>query len=125
MTLKKEIEEILHPPRAPIVSEKPVERNRRVGKGNNDDYPSAEPTRAVEKQSSNASRPTIDFSYLTNNSSFQRAIIEFIKKFVPGFENVDPRGSKEIMIKSFDINAQNYRECMIELKEVLLKRKGS
>lgn len=63
------------------------------------------------------SKPAIDFSYLSNNSSFQRAIMEFIKKFVPGFENVKHRGSKEEMAKSFDINAQNYRGVMNEFKE--------
>lgn len=72
-------------------------------------------TKALEKRG-------IDFSYLTNNSSFQRAIIEFIKKFVPGFENVKHRGSREIMRESFDQNANNYRNVMKELKEVLKKR---
>ena len=63
------------------------------------------------------SKLAIDFSYLANNSSFQRAIMEFIKKFVPGFENVKHRGSKEEMAKSFNINAQNYRGVMNEFKE--------
>jgi len=76
--------------------------------------------RAVPENSAHStdtdSKPTIDFQYLTNNSSFQRGIMEFIKKFIPGFENVEARGSKEIMAKSFDINAQNYREIINELK---------
>lgn len=120
MTLKEEIEEILHPekkdlypPIAPklIVSEKSGEQGI------------SPPLPISKRLGSLDSKPTIDFSYLTNNSSFQRAIMEFIKKFVPGFENVEARGSKEIMVKSFDINAQNYRECMQELKEKLEKLK--
>ncbi len=43
---------------------------------------------------------TIDFSYLTNNSSFQRAIMEFIRKFVPGLETLKVRGNKEVINKS-------------------------
>ena len=66
---------------------------------------------------------TIDFSYLTNNSSFQRAIMEFIRKFVPGLENIKVRGNKEVMKQSFDQNANNYRNVMKELKTVLEKRK--
>ena len=65
----------------------------------------------------------IDFSYLANNSSFQRAIMEFIKKFVPGFENVKHRGSKEVMKQSFNQNAHNYQKVMIELKEKLAERR--
>ena len=65
----------------------------------------------------------IDFGYLANNSSFQRAIMEFIKKFVPGFENVKHRGSKEVMTQSFNQNAHNYKKVMIELKEKLAERR--
>ena len=67
------------------------------------------------------SKLAIDFSYLANNSSFQRAIMEFIKKFVPGFENVKHRGSKEVMTKSFNKNAQNYTNVMNEYKEKVKK----
>ena len=123
MTLKEEIEEILHPeriklhpPRASIVREKSVDIGRSSG---------STPTNYKVGTESTDSKPTIDFSYLTNNSSFQRAIMEFIKKFVPGFENVEARGSKEMMVKSFDSNAHNYRACMNELKEVLKKRNES
>ncbi len=108
MSLKKEIEDILHPPRAPIISETTVVREMH-------------PIKIESSLDTTDSKPIIDFSYLANNSSFQRSIIEFIKKFVPGFENVEARGSKEIMAKSFDSNAQNYRECMKELKEKLAK----
>lgn len=65
----------------------------------------------------------IDFGYLANNSSFQRAIMEFIKKFVPGMEAIKPRGSKEVMNKSFNQNAHNYKKVMIELKEKLAARR--
>ena len=67
------------------------------------------------------SKLSIDFSYLANNSSFQRAIIEFIKKFVPGFENVKHRGSKKVMRISFDQNAQNYTNVMNEYKNKVAK----
>ena len=111
MSLKKEIEEILHPPRAPIISEKSGVIVDSVALGRH------------EKTDQTDSRPIIDFSYLANNSSFQRSIIEFIKKFVPGFENVKPRGSKEEMAESFDQNAQNYSNVMKEFKEKLEKLK--
>lgn len=65
----------------------------------------------------------IDFSYLANNSSFQRGIMEFIKKFVPGMEAINPRGSKEVMNKSFNKNAANYKLVMSELKEKLAERR--
>ena len=123
--LKQEIEDILHPkkklilrggstghipPRAPIISEK-----------SGRDYTLVE---SVDPGGSQIdSKPIIDFSYLANNSSFQRSIIEFIKKFVPGFENVNPRGSKEVMAQSFDQNAQNYSAVMNEFKEKLAKVK--
>ena len=73
-------------------------------------------TKALEKRG-------IDFSYLANNSSFQRAIMEFIKKFVPGMEAIKPRASKEVMNQSFNQNASNYREVMKELKEKLAERR--
>lgn len=65
----------------------------------------------------------LDFSYLTNNSSFQRSIIEFVKKYIPGFEDVNPRASKQIMTKTFNTNLENYKACMVEMKEVFAKRK--
>ena len=68
------------------------------------------------------SKLALDFSYLTNNSSFQRSIIEFIKKYIPGFENVNHRASKEVMTKQFNQNMINYKLVMEELKEVLKKR---
>jgi len=70
-----------------------------------------------EAYESNESSSGIDFSYLTHNSSFQRAIMEFIKKFVPGMENIKHRGSKEIMKQSFNQNASNYRGVMNEFTE--------
>ena len=58
----------------------------------------------------------IDFSYLANNSSFQRAILEFIKKFIPGFENVNPRASKKETAKIFNKNVANMNNVMNEFK---------
>lgn len=118
MTLKEEIEEILHPekrlhppmPPTPIVGE--IELPKRE---NGLDHTHGTSGGNIP----NDSKPTIDFSYLANNSSFQRAIIEFIKKFVPGFENVDHRGSKEVMVKSFNKNAHNYQNVMKEFKSKL------
>lgn len=105
----------LHPPRAPIVSEqsvRPVVQADKIPERNGFQI----------RDSLTDSTLAIDFSYLTNNSSFQRAILEFIKKFIPGFENIKHRGSKDVMVQSFNENMQNYRECMKELKEVLKKR---
>lgn len=64
----------------------------------------------------------IDFSYLANNSSFQRGIMEFMKKYAPGLENIKVRGNKEILKQSFNENANNYREVMCELKIILKER---
>lgn len=64
----------------------------------------------------------IDFSYLTNNSSFQRGIMEFFKKYAPGLEKIKVRGSKENLLQSFD---KNRRELLKELKEVLKRRNES
>ena len=76
------------------------------------------------KVATSDSKLAIDFSYLANNSSFQRGIMEFIKKFVPGLENVDARGTKQVMAKSFDQNAHNYREVMKELKLKLQEKRS-
>ena len=67
---------------------------------------------------------TIDFSYLTNNSSFQRAIMEFIRRFVPGLENIKVRGNKEVLKQSFNANANNYRNVIKELKQVWEAKKN-
>jgi len=113
--------EALHPPVAPKprASEKDVSGVKNTG--------GAAPTRNAEClspiQLSDDSKLALDFSYLTSNSSFQRAIIEFIKKFIPGFEDVKARGSKELMVNSFNANYYNYKECMVELKEKLKGRK--
>ena len=125
MSLKKQLDKAfgkdkveLHLPRAPIKQKDTIS-----GETPNTSFKGGG---SIPQHPTNTdSKPIIDFSYLTSNSSFQRAIMEFIKKFVPGFENVEARGSKEVMVKSFDSNAQNYRECMAELKEKLLKRKRS
>ena len=117
--VKKEVKKVkkvkvfdLHPPRAPVKVEKPVEAVQR----------GLEPKPAVVRGTSQHGSNTIDFSYLTNNSSFQRAIMEFIRKFVPGLENLKVRANKEVMKQSFNENANNYRNVMKELKEVLKKR---
>lgn len=106
--VKKEVK-ILHPPRAPKMVEKSILRSK---------------TRdLVEKPSKNIDSKTIDFSYLTNNHSFQMAILEFMKKFAPGLENIKVRGNKEVMKQSFNENANNYRNVMKELKQVLEMKK--
>lgn len=104
--------ERLSPPRAPIASETEV----------GDRYNQANDGVSVIGLAT-SSKLAIDFSYLTNNSSFQRAIIEFIRKYIPGFENVNPRASKDIMTKSFNKNIANYKEVMKELKLKLEGRK--
>ncbi|KKN60510.1 hypothetical protein LCGC14_0531560 [marine sediment metagenome] len=68
---------------------------------------------------SKTSEMELDFSYLTNNSSFQRAITEFFKKFAVGFEKIKVRGTKKQIQDSF---SQNKRALLLELKEVLKKR---
>ncbi|BDI54981.1 MAG: hypothetical protein QIT40_gp23 [Lokiarchaeia virus VerdaV4] len=114
-SLDEELDEALglSHPRAPIISETGglVEAT-------------AVPNSNTQEVRTPPSKPIIDFSYLTNNSSFQRAIMEFIKKFVPGFKNVNPRGSKVEMAKSFDQNAQNYSAVMNEFKLKLERLKN-
>jgi len=112
--------ERLHPPMAPkvVVSEKEV--NLEASSSLNESRMGSTPI-SGNVQSIADSKLAIDFSYLANNSSFQRAIMEFIKKFVPGFENVKHRGSKEVMTKSFNKNAQNYTNVMNEYKEKVKK----
>lgn len=117
MSLKKEIEDILHPPRAPIISEETVI----VCKPQMD--------RSQLKVDPAASKPIIDFSYinwsyLANNSSFQRGVMEFIKKIVPGLENIEVRGSKDAMAKSFSQEKKNYINVMSEFKSKLEKIKN-
>ena len=68
---------------------------------------------------SKTSEMELDFSYLTNNSSFQRAITEFFKKFAVGFEKIKVRGTKKQIQDSF---SQNKRALLKELKEVLERR---
>ena len=108
----------LHPPMAPkpIVSET-LDSGRIQGESR-----TALPSNL--KVATSDSKLAIDFSYLANNSSFQRGIMEFIKKFVPGLENVDARGTKQVMAKSFDQNAHNYREVMKELKLKLQEKRS-
>jgi len=108
--------EELHPPRAPpkpIVSETSDSVIKRFDSSVN----------VSSLASESDSKLAIDFSYLTTNSSFQRAILEFIKKYIPGFEDVKVRGSKEYMVTSFNANYMNYKACMSELKEKLKERR--
>ena len=111
--------ERLKPPRAPKMVEK--RDSLKVGLQDVGKHP-IDKTGFVGSNPTHASK-TIDFSYLTNNSSFQRAIMEFIRKFVPGLEDIKVRGNKEVMKQSFNQNANNYRNVMKELKQVLEKRK--
>ena len=135
MNLKEEIEDILHPenkmlniakerlhpPMAPIASEKTVIANKLGADVLSHKQYKVESTDV--DASTTASKLSIDFSYLTNNSSFQRAIIEFIRKYIPGFETVNPRASKDVMTKSFNKNIANYKEVMAELKLKLKEKR--
>lgn len=160
MTLKEEIEDILHPenkmlniakerlrpPMAPVKCEfcgrdlilyrndwicghgcikpavKPIASEKSVPVRIEGESRTALPSN-LEGVATTDSKLAIDFSYLTNNSSFQRAIIEFIRKYIPGFENVNPRASKNVMTKSFNKNIANYKEVMAELKLKLKEKR--
>ncbi len=69
------------------------------------------------------------FNWLVENSSFQRSIVEFIKKVVPGFDGNYERFSKEKMNEAFqervdgvkDAIKGNYSDVMKEFKEKLKK----
>lgn len=115
--VKREVKKVkvsnLVPPRAPVKVEKEVEGNV-LGSCAGE---------SVRTSSVATDSKTIDFSYLTNNHSFQMAILEFMKKFAPGLENIKVRGNKEVLKQSFNENANNYRNVMKELKQVLEMRK--
>jgi len=137
MTLKKEIEDILHPPKAPI----PIIGEKSVGHGGSSPRQSGK----VLANTPIDSKPVIDedlnldemFEWCAQNSSFRRWLIEFVKKVMPGFEGKYHRFSKEEMnkvfmqkrkeaahkIKSFDQNARNYKNVMAEYLEKLEKLK--
>lgn len=68
--------------------------------------------------------PDIDWSYLSDNSSFQRGVMEFIKKIVPGLENIEVRGSKVAMAESFSQEKSNYINVMNEFKSKLERLKN-
>lgn len=113
MTLKKEIEDILHPEKKklhPPLAPKPYRH---------EEVKSHAPPILDEEESSSL---FIDFSYLTNNTSFRRGIMEFIKKYIPGFENVDPRASNKVMTQQFNENYRNYKAVMAEFMEKVKKR---
>ena len=114
MVVEEPTLENLHPPVE--VGEK-TQENRRVDSSN------LTISKSLRDTNSKPTNMGIDFSYLTNNSSFQRAIMEFMKKFVPGLENIKPRGTKEVMKQSFNQNAYNYKLVMVELKEKLKERR--
>jgi len=121
--LKQEIEDILHPPRAPI----PIIGEKSVPVRIEGESRTAHPSN-LERVATTDSKPIIDFSYidwayLSDNSSFQRGIMEFIKKIVPGLENIMVRGSKEVMAESFSQEKRNYINVMSEFKSKLEKLK--
>ena len=100
----REVETSIEIVRKPRLSTKPLDRSQLK----------VDPT--IDPQTSEME---LDFSYLTNNSSFQRAITEFFKKFAVGFEKIKVRGTKKQIQDSF---SQNKRALLLELKEVLKKR---
>jgi len=44
---------------------------------------------------------SIDFRYLVDNSSFQRAMIEFMKHTIPQLKGISHRGTKKVVEKRF------------------------
>ncbi len=42
------------------------------------------------------------FLWLASNSSFQMLMLEWVKKIIPGFENIKTRGKQYVIRKSFD-----------------------
>ncbi len=117
---KKLYYEELKPPRMAKVENLVRDRG---GMADNHAVPLTQINLTDERKLINSKTLAIDFSYLTTNSSFQRGVMEFIKKYIPGFENVKVRGSKEVIKQSFNENINNYRNVMKELKTVLEARK--
>ena len=122
MSLKEDIEKILHPEKKLLVPPRAPAKDETEGGESNVLGSFDEKALSSSHGTADSRSLAIDFSYLTDNSSFQRGIIEFIKKFIPGFENINPRGSKEVVIQNFNQNISNYRNVMTELKEVLKKK---
>jgi len=126
MTLKKEMEDILYPERKELTPLRaPIGEKDR----NSNESSLGIISSSTGETSSTDSKPIIDFSYidwsyLSDNSSFQRGIMEFIKKIVPGLENIEVRGSKEVMAKSFSQEKRNYINVMSEFKSKLEKIKN-
>lgn len=132
--LKKEIENILHPEKAKL--HPPTAQKSRASETSTDLE-----TETIEKQLGERTESIVDSKlapdfnqshlswtdakqWLLDNSSFDRALMEFVKKVVPGLEGVDVRGSKKVMVKSFNKNVQNFRGVMNEFKEKVQKLRG-
>ncbi len=56
------------------------------------------------------------FSWLVENSSFQRSIVEFIKKVVPGFDGNYHRFSKEKMNEAFQERVDGVKDAINDSK---------
>ena len=52
------------------------------------------------------------FSWLVENSSFQRSIVEFIKKVVPGFDGNYHRFSKDKMNEAFQERVDGVKDAI-------------
>lgn len=75
------------------------------------------------------------FLWLANNSSFQMLMLEWVRKVVPGFEDIKTRGKQAVLKEGFSKRIETIKanneivkrmdpELLAELKEVLAKRKA-
>ena len=57
------------------------------------------------------------FLWLANNSSFRMLLMEWVKKVIPGYENIKTRGKQHIIKKSFDTTRARMGGVINEFKE--------
>ena len=60
----------------------------------------------------------MDFTYLINNSSFQRGITEFIKHQFPAFKGIDHRASKDVMNQQIQERNNEINDALSIVKQM-------
>ena len=111
--MQKVAKERLHPPMAPIASEKSVLKS-----GDKDsDLPKS------VKLTDTDSKLAIDYHRIADLATFERFMIEAIKIIVPGFQGVHTRVSKSKMTKEFNQRIVNYGSVVKEYEVKLAKIK--
>ena len=131
MTLKKEIEDILHPENKmleislerlhPPMAPKPIASETTVG-GNA--ALSISQVAVREAPLKTASKLAIDYHRIADLATFERFLIEAIKIIIPGFQGVSTRVSKKKMTTVFNERVvANYGSVVKEFEAKVAKLK--